>query len=578
MASKWNYKLLPAPTGGIDSTTAPEQLEDNQAISLVNIRIRQDRIVPDTGYVKFGQSVAGVPQGDFIFEKTDGTLELVLITTLTVYTYRSQYEKWHLVKGSFSTTTTAEAASGGTTISVADASGFSVGNLIAVFLDNSDQHQVNITAISGSSLTLSSPIPSGRSVLSGAQVIKAVQLSGNLDNHVSGVTLPSHNWFVFTNGVDTVKRYDGADCIDLPGLSNTTCTAVALYNAALFLLGTTEAGNYRGYRVRRSNQADPTDWTTGTAGFDDLLDQEDPIQTGVPLGPYLIVYRDRSVVRCEFVGAGGLNYRFDTMVRGEGALSPSAVVDINEFHLLIGHSNIYKYRGSFELEPIGDPIYYRVFSSSGYLNPARQRRCFAFYVEELDEAWFIIPSTDADNPYRMERMIVPDGVWYSRSFAHKISGFGFYLRTSSTFWSDLIGDWSAQEWDWGTRITLKASPTVHLCSAETSEIFEYDFSAGTDGGTDIQYSIETKELITPNMEGRFDHLDIGISSTGAAVHYSTNGGISWSLLGTVNLPQYGRARLYSQFPFNRVRFRISGVDRGFSLGWLGISFRVESPW
>lgn len=573
----WQDVTVPTLAGGIDTSKRPDELDQSQSVTAKNVLLQKKSVLSDTGYAAFGSAIVGYPQSTYQFYKRAGTSEEMLVTTATVYKYSSALAKWLLVKGTAATTTTAGYAAGSTVIAVASAAGFATGELVGIALDDGSQLQTTIT-VSGLNFTLAAAVPVGRSVANGAIVLRAVVLSGDRDNQVVPVTVPSHDWFVFTNGVNIVMRYDGTDCVIIPGIpsNNTICKSVVVYNAALFLLNTIEAGAATPQRVRRSNQADPTDWTTGTAGYDDLLDSADAIHTGVILGPYLIVYRERAISRGQFIGSGGINYSFETMVTGDGAASANAVVDIGDYHIVVGNSNIYEYRGGFELAPIGDQIFYRLFGVSGNSNPQYKSQIFAFYVEELDEAWIFYTDTSNTYPNKLLRYNVGEEKWYERVFAHTFIGYGFYQVDTTRTWASLVGSWLAQIWKWNSTATLKQSPTTHLCSAETDQVYEYDYITTLDAGAAISYTLETKDFTVADSEFRLDLVRLFMRGTNVLVEYSVNAGDSWNTLVTITNSSSSKVDIGKQLVATNIRFRFSGTSPDFKLDWLYFLYKIES--
>lgn len=576
---QWDYKVLENLIGGLNVAEDSSALEDNELVSARNIIIQKQRLQNDTGYVTFGDDVVGIAQADYQFTKKNGSSELLLITTETFYRFDEVMLEWEYVSDGTDTTVGVQANAGDTVVTLTDATGFADGDRIGIALDNGVQLKTTISgAPAGNVVTLADAIPVGRTANVGAATVKAVSLSGDLNNHVIGITLPSHDWFVFTNGVDIVKRYDGSTVEDVPNLpssGNVVCQTLALYNNCLFLINCTEGGTAFPRRIRRSNSADPTDWTTGIAGFDDLYDAEDHLLGAELLGPYLIVYAERSIIRGEFIGTGGINFKFDTMVRGEGVISSTAVADAGDVHYCICQSNIYAYRGGFDLEPVGDKVYYKIFGSQGEMNPSFKHRSFTFYVEELDEVWFFYPSTSSENCDRMLRVNLAEETWAERQFAEAFVGFGFYTSQVNRKWNTLVGSWLQQTWKWNDRTITASSPTTHLMPAVGTKVLEYDYVATLDNGATIPYNVETKDFVSPDVSQRFDMLELQIRGTGVEVHYSIDSGGSWNSLGTITRNTMGRVRMHAQFVFERIRFRFSGTQ-DLQLRSVGFSYKEES--
>ncbi len=587
-ADAWQYKSVPSLIGGINSGVRADELRDNQCVTLMNVLMRQGSLWSDTGYKPFAQPIQGLVQLEYKWVRNNGTIVTVLVTTKTVYTYDSSSATYKLVKGTASTTITVGTGPGSTTFTGASGTGFSNGDLIGIDLANGAQHQstVSVALVSGSWIfTLDTPVPANTNISVGAIVVRAVVLTGDADHQVSAVTVASNDWMVFTNNINVVKRYNGTDCVDVPNLpsaGNVVCKAVAVFNAALFLLNTIEGGTNFPQRARRSDQGDPTNWTTGTSGKDDLLDSSDGIVTAKILGAYLIVYRDRSVVRGYFIGAGGINYQFDTMATGDGAVSVNAVADIGDYHIFIGQADVYAYHGTFELKSLGDAVYFRLFSSHGNLNPLSKNRIFTFFVFELNEVLIFYPATNSTACNRVLRFNVDKKTWYDRQFADNFLGGGSYQFTNAFSWTGLIGNWTAQTWPWDSQVLLSNSIALHLGSASQGQVFEYDYLSALDNATPIAYTVETKDFIEPDSNIRFDMFEAYMQGTNILIQYSIDEGRSWLPLGngaidaTITQVPIARIRKFLQFLCSRVRFRFTGSSPDFRLDWFGFSYKIES--
>lgn len=575
----WDYKVVESLAGGINLAVGSDKIEDSQCLEAKNVIVSKGRLQIDSGYKEFGSTVLGTPQATYQYFKNNGAQELLLITTATLYKFNTGNEQWQFVSDGVKTTTTSAHAAGATTINLTSSSGFNPGAYAGVMLSDGTEHHSLIQSVpSATSILLATAIPAGKSVVSGAEVVQAVFLDGSLDEQVSAETMPSHEWFVFSNGVDRIKRYNGIDCVNLPGLGNVRARWLRLYNNCLFLINTTEGGTSFPRRIRRSDAGNPTEWRigVGVAGYDELLDAEDPLQSAEILGPYLIVYAEREIYRGEFVGTGGVNYKFDPMIRGEGLIGSAVVADVGDYHIIMAQSNIYEYRGGFELVPVGDPVYYRLFGSQGILSPANKHKSFCFYVEELDEVWFFWPSTSSQEGCdRLTRYNVGEKTFTERVFPNEFVGFGYFETRSSRPWSSLVGSWLNQTWKWNERTLLSASPTTHLCST-VNQVMEYDYIQTLDNDATIPYIVESKDFVVPDQNHRFDMLEMYLQGNGVVVEASIDEGVSWINLGTVNHTNMRRARLFQQFLFDRIRFRWSGVGGSFKLGWFGFSHRAES--
>jgi len=576
LSQKWEYKYIPELTGGLNYNKPANLLDDSELVTAEGLFLYKNLIQKDTGYYTFGQQVRGEPRLTFQFYKTDGTSELVLITNDTFYIWAATPSEWQYVSDGNSTTTINDEVAGQTVIEVASTTGFSVGDYVGIALSDGSQHQSSITSIAaGTSITIADAIPTGSNTGVGAVVLKAVDLTGSLDIQVSVVVLPSHDWLVFTNGVDNVKRYNGTDCIDLPGLTNVQARLVGLFNNHLVLAHVTDSGTRYPQMVKWSDTGDPTNWTSGNAGYQHLYDSEDWLVALSYLGPYMMLYRERSIVRVSYVGSVDKLFEFESVVSGEGALSQDSVIDLGDFHFFIGNSNVYEYRGGYDIQPIGDKIYYKIFGNGGELNPSYRARVFGFYVEELDEVWVFYPDINNQKPNKLLRYRQEFQSWTLREFSHDVTGFGLYQNNNTKTWNDLVGDWTQQNWTWDSRSLSANSPTTHLCSADNLQVYEYDYLYPTDNGTEISFELETKDFGNPRFISRIDLFDFRIKGSNVLIEYSIDEGLTWNTLTTITSSILERNVVYKQFASQYFRLRFSGTGE-FQLQSIGFVYRVES--
>lgn len=578
----WEYKTIPTLMGGINVSKRPDLLDDTETVQLKNVLMRAGLLTNDAGYKQIGQDISGTPQLEQRFPRQSKSIDIMLVTTKTVYEFNESFQRYHVVKGTNATTATGGPySSGANAITVTSAAGFVSGDVVGFFVDGGDQHSTTVT-VSGSTLNLDVPLPTGMSISTGNVVRRGVKLSGNLDIQVCATIVSSNDWFVFTNGVDIVKRYNGTDCVDVPGLpsgGNVVCQNVMYFNAALFLFNTTEGGTNFPWRARRSNAGDPTDWVTGTAGKDDLLETSNGITAVGLLGPYLVVYKNDCAYRGEFVGSSTINYLFTQMVTTDGCLSPQALAITETKHYIMGQTGFYEYSGGFNYKDIGYKIFDKVFGTKGNLSPIQRQKSFALYIPELGEIWFFYPSVASNNPDIVMRYIIENNIWYERKFNDVFQSAGLFQTLSIFTWVNLIGSWTNQTWLWSEQTVVSNSYAIHLLAAATGNkgrVMEYDYATLLDNGVPIRYTIETKDFLHSDVDCRFDMMEMMIQGTNVDVLYSTDKGKSWILLGIVNEPKVTKSRLFLQFPFQQVRFRWTGTNADLRLDWAAFSYKIES--
>lgn len=576
----WQDVTVESFEGGLNVAIRPELINNNDLLIASNVVLRQRRVQVDTGYNTFADTFRGTPQTDYQYYKKAGSSELILITTESIYKYNITGDAWQYIAAQTPTTVTTQANATDVTIEVADITGFTDNDYIGITLDDGTQHrtQVNGTPAAGI-ITFDDPIPTGRHSAFGALVILAVQLSGDLDYQISIVPIPSNDWIAFTNGIDLPLYYDGTICTTIPNLPAgfNSCRALAVYNASLFLLSTVEGGLHYPQRIRFSDIGNPSEWATGLSGYDDLYDGADFIVGSEVMGPYMIVYRERSIIKGQFVNTAGKTYEWVITVDGEGVSSTQSVVNLNAVHLIFANAGIYSYTGGYDIESIGDKIFYKVFSQSGDLNTAYRHRVFSVYIEELDEAWFFYPAGSSEYCNKLLRYNVGDDNWTVREFADNLISYGFYQSISAKRWVDLQGNWLAQSWRWDSRTVSSESPTTHLMSVTQNIVLEYDYAATSDDGTTIVATIETKDFFSTDWSMRFDMLQLYCKGIDILVEYSVDSGGNYITLGTITSTTLSIHTLTKQFVCDKIRFRMTCSNTGYEQGWLKFSYKEESP-
>lgn len=576
----WNFKFIPTLTLGLNTTEHSDMMKDGELITALGVYTKQGHLHTDTGYIPFNQPVRGTPQAAFQFLRVSGVTELILVSTASFY--RDLADQWQYVSNGTSTTTTAQVNAGSTAFPVVSSTGFLVNDFIGITLDNGTQLQTQVASLSGGpTINTTDAVPAGRNAPNGTAVVNSVVLTGSLDLQVQGDTLPFMDWFTFTNGVDKPKRYDGTTCVIIPGLpysGNLVAKALAVFNSSLFLLNTIDNGAAKPQRVWRSKLGDASVWTTGigdTSGFNDLFDSENPILQANKLGPYLIIYRDASIDRGEYVGTAALMYNYIPVISVDGVMSGASVADMGDFHIVVGFSNIYEYHGGFDYSPLGDKVFYKMFSTLGELNPERAGRTFAFSVQELAEVFIFYCSQGNDIPNKLIRYNTVNESFTEREFFNNFIGFGYFQKVDALTWQTSVGTWPQQTLSWNSVSLQAQSPVILLCDGESGQVYMYDYVSGTDNGEDIPYIVETGDTADPHWLMRFDKFEFQLQGADILIEYSSDEGQTYQQLGTfTQSADEGKITAWAQFVARKIRFRFSGIGPA-SFDWIYFVYKRE---
>lgn len=549
--------------GGLVLDTDTEVLENNEFSVMENWLIRDKKFRRDTGYTAYLGPVRGNPRRHFSYVLPNGTIHELLITDLTVY--RKANDQWRYVSNGTSTTLSGNEAAGQTVLSVADISGFADNDYVGVILDTGQMHFSQINgAPGGGTITIDDALPSAAA--SGNAVINSVVLAGAAHKHITARAIPWNEWVVFTNGVDNLKRFDPTllTVVDVPGLTDTVCQTLELYDNSILIGNTTESGVRFPFRYRYSAKGDGTAWTTLEAGSTDIMDSSHDIIQMLILGPDLILYRDKSIARVSISSSGVRRFDTITTISGIGIFSNLGVIDLIDKHIVWANDNFYWYRGGFSIEAIGNPIKDHVFGPAGMLTHVEGGRgqSFAVLLPKVNEILFFHHSIAGEDHVNMViRYMLDYNKWAHRVFADTFSGWGEHIVSDSVTWDNLNGGWLDQVSSWTGYEASGERYDVVLCSADDLTSHLYDFQASDDDGTVITAIAETKDFADPTDILRHDSLTIGVANGSLRVDYSTDKGQTWTLLGQIVAGATPQAfTLFAQFSSRLFRYRFTTTD------------------
>lgn len=313
------------------------------------------------------------------------------------------------------------------------------------------------------------------------------------------VTENAQNYFVFTNGVDPVKCWNGTGNIaDLPGLTDcegsvtsVRCQTLLYFQNFLLLGHTTENGNARPQRIRWSCLGDITAWenvdgdiTKQEAGYGDLTDDVSFLLALRPLGAYVVAYKERAIQLLNYVGGDTIWNKWPAII-GTGLLSTKAIVDLGDEHIFVGNDNIYSFNGR-DPAIAGDDIAKEFFR---ILDPDKYELLNSFFVEEVPELWFVFASTTSATGYPDKAIVynTDTKAWSLRDMP--MTAFGYYNLVDEGTWDTDEDTWDSDDTEWDSSVNLANAP-INLCGDSGGNIFILDGNSFND--TDYSCFIRTK--------------------------------------------------------------------------------------
>ena len=597
-AQEWIKTRIPTLDGGMHTDKHPAEMAPNESPLINNLALVANQLVVDSGYIPFGalpggQGFQGTVQIAYQIFNPDGTSSVLLVTTATIYVLVISTLMWQLLPLEAYFTSTGVVGSGGNVVALSSVTGLAAGQPLGLPMDNGVQWPTTISSIAGLNVTFAPPVPAGRTVPVSTQVVQGVSLHGALDHQVAIVSYPGKSWVIISNDLDPIYYYDVFGGFlhnlvthsDLP--ANTTCSAMAVFHGFLVLLNTEENGQDLPQRVRICDIGNPLSWTpaafggpaSSLAAIYDLLDTEDFIHAASILGPYLVVYRETTLMRGTYLGVPASTIFWEYTVYGEGITGVGAISEIGSQHQFVGNAGIYQYDASYQLTEVGDPIFVNTFSAIGDLNAAAKDTVFSQYNGDYDEFMLFYPHNGAMVPDKMVRMSLEKGGWFQRFYADTFIGSSPYIPVSSTTWATAVGTWASQNVQWDSRVFMANVANIMLCSSSSNRVFLYDFVHTTDNTTAISWLMQTKDI---NEGGQFYRWDsVRIFGTGTVlVQYSLDSGNSFQTAGTLALghPAPSLGILTFQAVSSYIRFQLSGTDPNFQFIWLEVWHQLESEY
>ena len=114
----WENKFVSNVLGGLVLNQNSESMQNNQFLTLDNMRYQDGDMIKDTGYKTFSDIPSGVPgvfRKVFKHETASGVVNTFGISSLSFYILANSGDNWHIISGG-TTTTTDGNVSGGDTV------------------------------------------------------------------------------------------------------------------------------------------------------------------------------------------------------------------------------------------------------------------------------------------------------------------------------------------------------------------------------------------------------------------------------------------------------------------------------
>ena len=389
------------------------------------------------------------------------------------------------------------------------------------------------------------------------------------------------------NNIDDIQYFEGDAADTFATLvhgfpSFASCVAIEEFWNHLFVIGFTDSAvRARGFAW--SGLSDVTDWTGVTSNAGTLTDSIGALINSKKLGTDLVIYSDRSISLCKYVGGSSI-YVIPTIIYETGLFAHGAICNLIKTHYFLGtNQRIYSLQPGGVLNPIGQRMEKAVFAAMAI---DLKTRNVAGYDVDRDKVLFATPHSGSDYPkhvFVLNTTLVGQP-WEYYEFAHDVRAIATLRRTGASAYCD-DAEWTDRYCDEtpGFCDDSYGQQGFDMCCFLSSDgtVYKLDEASGYDDTSDIDCEVQTEDIVLSDEENfaRFVWFSFSaysqFASITALIYYSTDKGENWTQLANspVTLQQeWTTHRLPLDVVGRRIRFRI--VQNGFGDLQLRSNYRV----
>lgn len=522
------YNVAGQRAGGLNLNDEPVGFKGSFSPYMKNMVVESTRVRKRQGYSRLGTGAAMSGVGMALVSYTDAqaTVHLIALTTTSAYQYNSATDTWD-------------------DVSMAGEGGPWTGDQDNIFGFDVVTDATEFAANGGSALCV-------------------------------------------VNNTDDVKYFEGDAgdtfaVLDHDFTSFASCRDLVEFWNHLMFLGYTDTAT-RGRSFGFAAFANVDDFTSATSGISTLTDTVGVILKGAKLGNDLIIYSERSISRCQYVG-GAVIFVTPVIVQGAGLLSETSICNTTKMHFFLGtDQKVYAMYPGGELTDVGKRVDSLLFSS---ILMSIKNRVACGYDVGKKKVLIAIPTagdTYANKLYVLNADL--DGSpWEYYEFAHDVRAIATLKRTKSSGYFDDT-EWTTKYFDElpGYFDDVYGVEGYDMCCFLTSTgyVYKIDEATGYDDTSEINCEYQTEDIIFGDEEDFFRSLWFSFTaksvyaSISCYVYYSTDVGDTWISLADspVTLQQaWTTHRLPLDVTARMIRFRL--VQQGKGDLQLRSNFRLE---
>jgi hypothetical protein len=267
--------------------------------------------------------------------------------------------------------------------------------------------------------------------------------------------------------------------------ANTFCRSMRSFKNQLVALNVTESGTNYPYMVWWSSLADPgsvpASWVINDPSIDagrfDLAEGYDAIIDGLQLRDSLMIYKESSVYRLDYVGGAFIN-QSSKVLGTSGAMNRNCIVELDGLHLLLTNQDVVVHDGQTATSALDKQARRDLFRS---IDSQNYYRSFVTKNPFLNEVLICYPQAGSTYP---DRALVWNYVDRTTSFREipnlNHANFGPVEVGSSQPWNGDDSPWSSDTTLWNAPEYTPDAARV-LMASNDQKLFLLDSSTTFDG-------------------------------------------------------------------------------------------------
>lgn len=341
---------------------------------------------------------------------------------------------------------------------------------------------------------------------------------------------------VYTNGRDAIRKYIGGVNDAVLGGSPPLAKILIYYAGYLILMNITVGGNRFPWRVDWSDTGDIEQYSTGSAGSANLLEDSGDITGGGNWGQYFTVHKENAIYLAAQTNTSQV-FRFERKETGAGAIAHRTVVSIpSGEQIFLSRDGLRLFNGiSAPLieSPINDEL-------RDYLNPEMAYKSWGKLIKELDEIHIGVPIGSDEEPTTIYKFN------YRTRQVHKdiranITAVGEYRNTIGQIaWDDLPTTWDGWVGPWDS-VSLASLNPIHTFGFSDGST-TYQDTGSSDVGEAISGEWDSRDHTSVDLERehdlfvRWQEIRLWAKGSGTVtVYYTLDGGVTYMTAGTISL-------------------------------------------